>query len=289
MAQGELRHLHLTSWQEEILHQLKNLPYVLRSLLFLPTLIEDQKGVEQLVNFKGQQYLYVRKKNVVFWMCLENKDCLTQQLNEIGLYLRRYTLEFDEGEKSLISSSLTETDLQKKALNTPPFPLQSNNFLPLQELLEKQRKSQSYMLLFSGLVSLMAGGMIAGIFFLFLSIQTFVEYNPYTLNTPSKILKDGDYKKLLQFKNFLLFHTRSPRFSLLGVEELFQKFSGKIVATDMIWQEGKWTITFVLNPHYPLKPFHIANWCAQNLEKSNLTRSENTPLHYILQFEQPQK
>lgn len=288
-AHGGLQHLYLTTWQQEVLHQLRDLPYVLRSVLFLPDLIEERRGMEQsaLVNSRDQQYLYISKESVVFWTHLKDDHNQAQQLQEIGLYLRRYQVESDMNEvnKNLVSHTLTDSELQIKAGQRATFNLQNNNFHFIQEMVEKQRKSRTYMVLVSGLLSLIGGGMIVGSCLLLLSVQAFVNHNPYNLSSPAESLEEVERKKLLQFKSFLLFQSRYPAFSFFGLQGLFRKFAGKIVATDMVWQEGKWTIAFVIDPACAAELPQINKWCEENLKASKLIESETTAHQYTLQFE----
>ena len=85
-----LQHLYLTTWQQDILRQLLAFPYVIRSIVFLPSLLEKKGDSKfaRIVQFSNQKYLEVCQDGVMFWKQLQQEDHL-QQLHEISLYLRR--------------------------------------------------------------------------------------------------------------------------------------------------------------------------------------------------------
>lgn len=288
-AHGRLEHLYLTAWQQEILHQLTESSYVLRSVLFLPDLMGEGKGVEHatFVNFNNQQHLFISKESVVLWTHFEDKTNQIQQLKEIGVYLRRYRVEFniEQAKDNLLSSVLIDPDLQTKARRKVTHNLQSNHFPLINKIVEKQRQSNPYLTMILGLLSLVCGSVIAGFCFLWLSVQAFINHNPWDLKTPTETLTPGEREKLLQFKNFLSFQTKYPALSLSPLQSLFKKFAGKIVATDLVWQQGKWTIAFVVNPEFVAEMPQIYQWCTENLNSGKMIESETTAHQYTLQFE----
>jgi hypothetical protein len=89
-----LRHLYLTTWQQKILHQLLTSSCVIRSIIFLPNLLEWKRESEKskIFDFSGQKYLEVCYEDVVFWKQLQSSDHL-QQVREVSLYLRRYQVD----------------------------------------------------------------------------------------------------------------------------------------------------------------------------------------------------
>lgn len=289
-AKNKLRHLYLTTWQQEILHQLKELPYVLRSVMFLPDLVGDRKGLERsfLVDFREQRYLYVSKEGVVLWTHLVEGENQAQQLQEIGLYLRRYQIAPDMNQvaENLVSYPLTDREWCLKAGERSTFNLQNNSFPLIQQIVEKQYESKFYTRLVSGLLCLMGGGLIAGLYFLWLGYQAFVDHNPWNLDHSIQSLEEGERKKLLQFKDYLAFQSKYPAFSLVDLAGLFHRFAGKIVATDIAWQEGKWTMAFVINPAFAAEFPQVSQWCTENLQASQLIESESTAHQYILRFKQ---
>lgn len=289
MANGRLQHLYLTAWQQEILQQLTQSSYVLRSALFLPDLMREGKGAESavLVNFRAQQYLYISKESVVLWTHFKNDTNQKQQLQEIGHYLRRYQVEFKaaQGKGKLDSLILIDSELQIKVRQKATLNLQNNDFPLIAKIVEKQHMSKSYVATVLGLWSLIAGGIVIGFCFLWLSAQAFINHNPWDLKTLTKSLTTTEREKLLQFKNFLAFQSRYPAFSLSALQSLFKKFAGKIVATDLVWQQGKWTIAFVINPAFAAEIPQIHKWCTENLKSSKLVESETTAHQYTLQFE----
>lgn len=284
-----LQHLYLTTWQQEILRELIDSSYVLRSVLFLPSLLTEVKKSEQstLINLSTQQYLYIRKETVVLWTHLKNNQNQAQQLQEIGLYLRRYQVDFDIEQviENLSQSTLLDPELQIKAGQKATLNIQNNDFPLIEKLVEKQRQNKRYIAAILGLLSLIGGSIIAGFCFLWLGVQAFISHNPWDLQHSVKSLTTEEREKLLHFKSFLAFQSRYPAFSLSALQSLFQKFAGKIVATDLVWQQGKWTIAFVINPAFAAEKPQIHQWCTQNLISSKLTESETTAHQYTLQFE----
>lgn len=73
------------------------------------------------------------------------------------------------------------------------------------------------------------------------------------------------------------------------LKHLFQQFAGKIVGTDLMWQEGKWTVSFILDPVFGVEAEKLRQWVAHHLYNSQLFESETTPHHYTLHFEEKAK
>jgi hypothetical protein len=126
---------------------------------------------------------------------------------------------------------------------------------------------------------------MAGLFFLALGVQTFFNHNPWKLIQPIRVLSTQERSKYLQFKRFLAFYSKSALFSSQSLEMLFQQFSGKIVATDLVWESKKWTISFIVNPAFIAQIPDIKEWIGQHLKNSKLSESESNIHQYTLQFE----
>lgn len=286
-VQQQLRHLYLTSWQQEILRQLVASPCVLGSLLFLPDLIQISKHPEptRLIHVANQNYLEICQDGVLFWTQLKEENP-SQYLHEAGLYLRRYQINYksEVRQEPFVPVIISTADLLIAALQASSFSLQVGEFPLIERLMRKQHRARRYGLRVIGLMVLIGSSVIAALFFLWLSVQTVFDYNPWRLVNAVKRLPAIERTQLVQFKEFLKFQLRSAPFSADSLKNLFQQFPGKIVATDMVWQKGEWTIAFIVNPasiaHIP----EMKEWITQNLKNSKLLESESAIHQYTLQF-----
>ena len=286
-VQQQLRHLYLTSWQQDILRQLVASPCVLRSLLFLPHLIQVSKHPEptRLIHVANQKYLEICQEGVLFWTQLKEENP-SQYLHEAGLYLRRYQINYksEARQEPFVPLIISTDDLLLAALQIPSFSLQLKEFPLIERLMRKQHQARRYGLMIVGLIVLIGSSVIASLLFLWLSIQTVLDHSPWRLVSPVKLLPAAERTQLIQFKEFLKFQSRSAPFSDDSLKKLFQQFSGKIVATDMVWQKGEWTIAFIVNPAFIAQIPEIKEWIAQNLKNSKLLESESAIHQYTLQF-----
>lgn len=281
----QLHHLYLTRWQEEILLQLLTSSVVISAVLFLPHLIPSFKKPLRLIYWDNQKYLEICQDGVVFWNQLEG-DHLSQQLHEASFYLRRHQLDIKTliDEESVVPVTISSFDLLTGALQKPTFRLQSEEFPLIEKLMHKQNQTRRYQAIIAGLVMVIGGSSSAGFFFLWLGVQTFLNHNPWKLVQTVKALPAAERDKLLKFKEFMKFQSRSPSFSAVCLKKLFQQFPGKIVATDMVWQKGEWTIAFIINPAFVAQIPEIKEWMTQNLKNSKLMESESAIHQYTLQF-----
>lgn len=283
----QLRHLYLTTWQHEILHQLLVSSCVIRSIIFLPNLLERKGESEfsRILDFSDQKYIEASHENLIFWKQLQTNDYL-QQMCEVSLFLRRYQVSFKEVEepKSIVISQLNYIDLTTAVLHKPTHSLQSEGFPLVEKLMLKRQHSRRYMRIIIACLVLSGGSIMGGLFFLALGTQIFLNHNPWKLRQPVQVLPMAQRSKLLQFKKFLNFYPKSPLFSSQSLQMLFQQFPGKIVATDLIW-EKKWTMSFIVNPAFITQIPNIKEWIGQHLKNSHLSESESTIHQYTLQFE----
>lgn len=282
-----LQHLYLTTWQQDILRQLLASSYVIRSIVFLPRLLEKKRESKfaRIFQVSNRKYLEVSQDDVMFWKQLQQEDHL-QELHEVSLYLRRYHVDFKgiKKEQSLVTSCINHADLIITVMRKSSHSLHSDRFLLIEKLMLKQKNSRRYVVMTAGSLAFSGGCIMAGLFFLILSIQTFFNHNPWKLIQPVRMLAAEERAQLLQFKSFLTFYPRSILFSPQSLKTLFQKFSGKIVATDLVWENKRWDISFIVNPAFIAQIPDIKEWIGHHLKNSKLSESESAIHQYTLRF-----
>lgn len=283
-----LKHLYLTTWQQKILHQLLVSSCVIRSLIFLPNLVKWKEEVEisRIIDFSEKKYIEVSHEGVVFWKQLQQNDSL-QQMREVSLYLRRYQVNFKvmEETQSGVVSQINYADLKASILCNPTYSLQSDGFPLVEKLILKRQYSRRYVGVIAACLAISSASIMAGLFFLVLGVQTFFNHNPWKLIQPIRVLSTQERSKFLQFKKFLTFYSKSALFSSQSLKMLFQQFPGKIVATDLVWESQKWTISFIVNPAFITQIPDIKEWIGRHLKNSKLSESESNIHQYTLQFE----
>lgn len=283
-----LQHLYLTTWQQDILRQLLASPYIIRSIVFLPSVLE-KKGESKsarIFEFSNQKYLEICHNDVVFWKQLQQEDHL-QQLHEVSLYLRRYQVDLKgiDEQQFLAPSCINHTDLKTAVVQKSTHSLHSDRFPLIEKLMIKQQHSRRYVAMVAGSLALSGGSIMAGLFFLILGVQTFFNHNPWKLIQPVRVLAAEERAQLLQFRSFLTFYPKSMLFSSQFLKMLFQQFPGKIVATDLVWENRRWTISFIVNPAFVSQIPDIKEWISHHLKNSKLNESESAIHQYILKFD----
>ncbi|WP_032113816.1 hypothetical protein [Candidatus Paracaedibacter symbiosus] len=283
-----LQHIYLTTWQQQMVRGILDSPCIVRAVFFLPQLVgSGSSSLERIscVTFADTKYLHLRQDGLTFWNQSKGQNH-QQQLKDVALYLRRYGFEIDSGEnkQELTQLVLEESDLREEVyhrhgvlLETPDFPL-------IERLAAKQRQSRRYIATVGSLLAGIATSVTVSLYFLWMAGTIVIDYNPWTSLNPSQSLMVEEREKLLQFKDFLTFQSRNKAFSAAAIQNLFHQFPGKIVATDMVWQQGEWTVAFVVSPYFLAEIPTIREWIENHLQDSKLRESESTPHQYILQF-----
>ncbi len=149
----------------------------------------------------------------------------------------------------------------------------------------KRQCSRRYVGIVAACMVLIGGSIMAGLFFLAVGVQILSNHNPWKLIQPIRVLSAEERSKFLQFKRFLDFYSKAIFFSSQSLQMLFHQFSGKIVATDLVWENKKWTISFIINPAFIAQIPDIKKWIDQHLKNSKLRESESNIHQYTLQFE----
>lgn len=283
-----IEHIDLSDYQGEILKKIEELPLILCTVLFLPSLItktEDRAGFSNIC-FLGKNYLYFQCKGVVFSVECSAENISTQ-IQECCLYLKRFQFsDADLNVADVEKENLIEIEIINKcAIRSGRLNAQLKDNEMVSRLISKQESGQLYRRVVCSIFSVIGGMLGIAFLLLWLNLDIFLRNHPWGQWVANKSFSEEERSKLNGFKKYLDFEEINNKCDLDKLRAIFNQFPEKIVATDVNWGMGKWKVALIINPHYLHEKSEILQWIDSNMTNSKVVESGVQESQFYLEFE----